>query len=149
IGHSQMELNFRYVGQLARTFLQQLKGTVIVAPLEQNPTQRVGYMRLVRGLFRFRCQVVCLIQLSELFRIENREVIKCERHIWRNGEQLLIGVAGSIEMLQLLLDRGELQEFGSFGRTLVILRESGEFFYRLFLPGRGYIELSEQLVCRL
>ena len=47
--HPHMELNFGLVRQFARTFLQQPQGVAIVALLEQNPAQRVGYMRLVRA----------------------------------------------------------------------------------------------------
>ena len=74
--HPDMELNFGQVRQLARTFLQQPQGVAIVALLEQNPAQRVGYMRLVRGrLFRLLRQVVCLIKLSQTVR--NREPRDC------------------------------------------------------------------------
>src|SRR5262247_2950441 len=138
-----MELNFRQVWQLRCTLLEQRQGTVIVTPLEHNPTQRVGYMRLVRRLFHFRCEVVCLIQLSEVLRIENREIVKCQGNIWRNREHFLIGVASSIKMLKPLLDHSELHECGDCGRSLVVLHESGEFCDRLFLPIRGHIELSE------
>ena len=84
--HPHMELNFGRVRQLARAFLQQRQGIAIVAPLEQNPAQRVVYVRLVRGLFRSLCQVVCLVQLSQVFRIENRKVVESQREIWRDGE---------------------------------------------------------------
>ena len=84
-----MELNFGLIRQLARTFLQQSKRVAIVALLEQNPAQRIGYVRLVRGsFFRLLRQVVCLIKLSEMFGIENCEIIESQRKIWRDGEQL-------------------------------------------------------------
>ena len=65
--HPHMELNFRQVRQFARTLLQQLQGVAIIAFLEQNPTQRVGYMRLVRdSLSRLLRQVIRLIKLSHV-----------------------------------------------------------------------------------
>ena len=85
--HPQMELNFGQVRQLARTFLQQPQGVAIVALFEQNPAQRVRYIRLVRdSLSRLLRQVVCLIQLSQMFGIESREVVESQGEIWRDGE---------------------------------------------------------------
>ena len=82
-----MKLNLGQVRQLARTFLQQPQGVAIVALLEQDPAQRVRYVRLVRGrLSRLLRQVVCLIQLSQMFGIENRKVVESQGEIWRDGE---------------------------------------------------------------
>src|SRR6476620_6886246 len=112
--HPDMKLSLGQVRQLARTFLQEPQGVAIVALSEHDPAQRVRDGRLVRDrLSRLLRQVVCLIQLSQVFGIENRKVVQSQGGIWRDREEILVGVASCSKILQLLLDRAELNHYGN------------------------------------
>src|SRR5438874_1370832 len=106
--HPQVVLNLGAIRQFRGALLQGSQGIAVVALLERNPSQSVGYVRLVRcDLTRSLGELVSSIELAELIRIQRREIVERQRKVRICREHLFIGVARRVKMLQARLDERE------------------------------------------
>src|SRR6185312_12208446 len=117
-----MVLDFRAVRELRSTFLQRRQGIPIIALLERDPAQRIGYIRVARrGVSRSLRQVIGLVDLSKLIGIQHGEIVECQRGIWRRVEHLFVNVARLGKMLQTFLEYSELYQSRDTGVVLGVL----------------------------
>ena len=132
MGHPYMELNLRLVRQLGGRILQKWQRAGIVASLEQDPTEGIGHVGLVRREFLRPFRVfVSDVRPAKIFGIENRKIVYRRDEVGGDGEYRFVRIARRGETFQPAVREREQHQ----GRnSLLFFNERRELFDRLFVP---------------